>query len=86
MHLFQLGDDKMTLIAVKVNNEEIDITTEDGYNWLKENLGDDQVVFLTASKDYSEKPNMDKFNLIQQGAIITKGDLYRWFGRFVEVK
>ena len=71
---------------MKVNNEEIDITTEDGYNWLKENLGDDQVVFLTASKDYSEKPNMDKFNLIQQGAIITKGDLYRWFGRFVEVK
>jgi hypothetical protein len=86
MHLFQLGADKMTLIAVKVNNEDVDITSQEGYKWLQDNLGDEQVVFLTASKAYSDKPNMDKFNLIQQGAVITKGDLYRWFGRFVEVK
>lgn len=86
MHLFQLGADKMSLIAVKVNNDTVDITTKEGYKWLQENLGDEQVVFLTASKEYGEKPNMDKFNLIQQGAVITKGDLYRWFGRFVEVK
>ncbi len=86
MHLFQLGEDKMNLIAVKVNKEDIDITTKEGYQWLQEHLGDESVVFLTASKDYSEDPNTDKFNLIQQGAIITKGDLYRWFGRFVTVK
>lgn len=86
MHLFQLGADKMTLIGIKVNNEAVDITSKEGYQWLQDNLGDEQVVFLTASKDYGEKPNQDKFNLIQQGATITKGDLYRWFGRFVEVK
>lgn len=86
MHLFQLGEDKMTLIAVKVNKEDIDITTKEGYQWLQEHLGDEAVVFLTATKEYSDDPQMDKFNLIKQGAIITKGDLYRWFGRFVEVK
>ncbi|MBE14985.1 MAG: DUF6495 family protein [Dokdonia sp.] len=86
MHLFELGKDKMTLIAVKVNQDDIDITTKEGYQWLQEHLADESVVFLTASKDYGEHPNTDKFNLIQQGAIITKGDLYRWFGRFVTVK
>ena len=86
MHLFQLGDDKMTLIAVKVNKEDVDITTREGYQWLQQNLGDDVVVFMSASKDYSDTPNADKFKLIQEGAVITKGDLYTWFSRFVEIK
>lgn len=86
MHLFNLREDKMTLIAVKVNKEGIDITTKDGYQWLQQNLGDDAVVFMSASKEYSVTPNVDKFKLIQEGAVITKGDLYTWFSRFVDVK
>lgn len=86
LHLFELREDKMALIAIKVNKEGIDITTKEGYAWLRENLGDDDVVFMSASKDYGEKPNQDKFKLIQQGATITKGDLYTWFARFVDIK
>ncbi len=86
MHLFELREDKMTLIAVKVNKENIDITTREGYQWLQQNLGDDAVVFMSASKDYGDIPNADKFKLIQEGAVITKGDLYTWFSRFVEIK
>ncbi|WP_299679895.1 DUF6495 family protein [uncultured Dokdonia sp.] len=86
MHLFDLREDKMTLIAVKINKEDIDITTKEGYQWLQQNLGNDDVVFMSASKDYSDKPNSDKFKLIQQGAVITKGDLFSWFSRFVDIK
>ena len=86
MHLFALNDDKMSLIAVKVDAPDVDITTKEGYQWLQDNLGDDRVVFLNASKEYGEKPNVDKFALIQQGAQITKGNLFKWFSRFVEVK
>lgn len=86
MHLFALNDDKMSLIAVKVDAPDVDITTKEGYQWLQDNLGDDRVVFLNASKEYGEKPNVDKFALIQQGAQITKGGLFKWFSRFVEVK
>ncbi|WP_405224536.1 DUF6495 family protein [Dokdonia sp. Asnod1-B02] len=86
MHLFLLGENNMSLIAVKINKEDIDITTAEGYAWLKENLGDDDVVFMSASKDYSADRNVDKFKLISEGAVITRGDLYKWFARFVEVK
>lgn len=86
MHLFELDELKMSLIAIKIENESVDITTKEGYQWLQDNLGDERVVFFSATKEYSEKPNLDKFKLIQQGASITKGDLYRWFGRFVEIK
>ena len=86
MHLFELHEHKMSLIAIKIDQPDIDITTKEGYQWLQDNLGNDKVVFLSASKEYGDTPNVDKFTLIQQGAHITKGDLYHWFSRFVEVK
>ena len=86
MHLFYLRENNMALIAIKINVEGIDITTTEGYAWLKENLGNDDVVFMSASKDYSEDRNADKFKLIKEGANITKGDLYKWFECFVDVK
>lgn len=86
MHLFLLTQEGMSLIAIKINVETVDITTKEGYQWLQDNLGNDNVVFMSASKEYGEDPNLDKFKLIQQGAIITKGNLYDWFERFVDVK
>ena len=82
MHLFSLNDDKMHVIAVKLNVEK-DLTTAEGYNWLRENLMDDRVEFLQAKKDYTDDRNLDKFKLIQQGAVITKGDLFNFFDRLI---
>ncbi len=86
MHLFFLRENDMALIAIKINKEDVDITTKEGYTWLQNNLGDENVVFMSASKEYGSDRNADKFKLISEGAVITKGDLYKWFERFVEVK
>ncbi len=84
MHLFELIDKEMKLISVKVMNPEIDLTTELGFSWFKKNWQSDFVEYLTASKAYTADKNLDKFNLIQQGAVITKGDLYRWFDSMIQ--
>ncbi len=86
IHLFYLSDTKMHLIAVKVNAPGIDVTTNEGYDWLRNNLLDDQVVFYNADKAYGEDPNMDKFTLILQGATITKGELYTYFEKLIAKK
>ena len=83
MYLFKLGEDKMHAIVVNVKNEDIDITTKEGYNWLRENLMDESVEFLQADKDYSEDKNLDKFKMIEQGASITKGELYQYFDKII---
>lgn len=83
MHLFKLNTDNMHLIAVKVKKENIDITSGKGYQWLRENLLDDSVEFLQAKKEYSEDKNLDKFKLIQQGGVITKGELFRYFNKLI---
>lgn len=79
MYLFHLREDEMKLIAVKILNEVIDITTKDGFAWLRENYSTEEVEILTANKAYSEDRNGDKFALLQQGSSITKGQLFQWF-------
>ncbi|MEM9144273.1 MAG: DUF6495 family protein [Bacteroidota bacterium] len=83
MHLFLCTEKEMRLISVKVLNPEIDLTTKMGFAWFKKNWQSDFVEYLTAAKAYGSDKNLDKFNLIQQGAVITKGELYRWFDEII---
>ncbi|KAA2216853.1 DUF6495 family protein [Maribacter flavus] len=84
MHLFHLTDKEMKLIAVKIMNPEIDLTTKVGFDWFRKNWQSDFVDYMTASKAYTDDPNQDKFELIKQGAVITKGELYQWFDNVIE--
>ncbi len=84
MHLFHLTDREMKLLSVKVMNPEIDLRTKIGFDWFKRNFQSDFVEYLTASKAYGEDKNADKFELIKQGAVITKGELYQWFDQIME--
>jgi len=79
MYLFHLGENEMKLIAVKILKEGVDITTKEGFAWLRDNYATEEVEILTANKEYSEDRNADKFTLIQQGSSITKGQLFQWF-------
>lgn len=85
MHLFHCGPKEMKLISVRVHNPEIDLRTDTGFGWFKKNWQSDFVEYLTAAKAYTEDPNKDKFQLIEQGAQITKGDLYTWFEKIIEI-
>jgi hypothetical protein len=75
---------EIKLVAVKVENEAIDITTREGYQWLQTNLLDDTVNLYTSTKAVSEDRNKDIFALIKQGAVITKGKLFEYFNDMVE--
>ena len=79
MHLFELAEKEMKLISVKIMNPKVDLRTQEGFGWFKKNWQSDFVDYLTASKAYTEDKNLDKFKLIEQGAAITKGELYQWF-------
>ena len=82
MYLFHLDQHKMHAIVLNIKSD-VDITTAEGYNWLRENLMDDNVEFLQADKAYTADKNLDKFKLIQQGAVITKGNLYQYFNKLI---
>lgn len=83
MHLFHCLKKEMRLIAVKIKNESINLTSKKGFDWLRNNLLSDDVEFFSAKKAYSDDKTLDKFKLIEQGAIITKGDLFVYFEKLL---
>tara|TARA_E500000331_G_C16966809_1_gene587488 strand:- start:84 stop:563 length:480 start_codon:yes stop_codon:yes gene_type:complete len=82
--LFYISEVSINLIAIKVENESVDITTREGYQWLQTNLMNEMVNIYTSSKVLSEDRNKDIFALIKQGANITKGELYAYFKNIVD--
>ncbi|MGO3182153.1 MAG: DUF6495 family protein [Aequorivita sp.] len=82
--LFRITDAFMELIAIKIESDSVDITTEYGYKWLQQNLHDDVVNLYTSTKAIKEDRNKDIFALIQQGSVITKGELYNYFSELLK--
>ncbi|WP_455169644.1 DUF6495 family protein, partial [Aegicerativicinus sediminis] len=83
MYLFKFEEDVMKLIAVKVENPDVNLSTSEGFQWLRENLMSEEVELFNSKKDYSEDPNYDKFKLIEQGGNITKGELFDYFEKLI---
>jgi hypothetical protein len=84
--LFRITELEINLIAIKVEDSAIDITTRAGYDWLQQNLMDNRVSLYTSAKNISEDRNKDIFALVQQGAVITRGELYDFFEKHLNNK
>lgn len=83
LFLFKVTETEMQLLSLKISEAGIDITTPQGYQWLQQNFAEDTVEFFTATKAFSEDKSADIFGLVQQGATITKGELYEFFEKII---
>ena len=83
LHLFRCKEKNMHLIALKLKHDNVDLTTNDGFQWLRDNLLSDDIEFYNAKKDYSEDKHLDIFKMIQTGANITKGELFQYFEKLI---
>ncbi|WP_439151814.1 DUF6495 family protein [Winogradskyella sp.] len=83
VYLFKCKANHMHLIALKLKHNNVDLTTKEGFQWLRDNLLSDDIEFFNAKKEYSDDKHLDIFKLIQQGANITKGDLFQYFEKLI---
>ena len=79
MYLFSVDGNQLRLIGLKIKTEEIDLTTKEGFAWLRENLISDEVELFNADKTIESDTNIKIFELIKQVSIITKGELFKYF-------
>lgn len=77
LFLFHIGQEAMHTIIIQILDKSIDVTTKEGFLWLKENMLSESVQIRRGSKQFGEDKLQDVFALIRQGAEITKGILYR---------
>jgi len=74
--LFHFTENTAQSIVIQSNNPTIDFLTKEGLIWLSENISSDQTDIRQGSKSFDDK-NAAAFSLIQQGALISDGNLYK---------
>ena len=79
LFLFHFAEKEIDLLLLKILNNDINANTTEGIAYIDKNLQSDKVQLFTSNKAYSEDANMDKFKLIQQGSLVTEGELFRHF-------
>jgi hypothetical protein len=74
--LFKCVEEVVFSWVVKTNNPQIDFVSADGIHWLADNLFSNDVEITRGRKDISNNRNSALFDIIKQGGIISKGDLF----------
>jgi hypothetical protein len=75
--LFHCEEDRMRSIVLKSLNTDIDFMTVDGLNWMVNHLFSEQIEIHQGQKRYDADRNVAIFEVIQQGAILSDGNLYK---------
>ena len=82
--LFQCFDTNVKSIVLKSLVPETDFLTKDGLQWLSDNMFTDTIEMKIGKKDFSEDRNSAIFQLIQQGAFLSGGQLFKQINTIIE--
>ncbi len=76
LNLFKCEENSIQRIVVKVKKEGINLLDKNGFNWFLDNSKDDSIAYLKGKKTYGKEKNMEIFELIQQGGVVSDGKLF----------
>jgi hypothetical protein len=76
LNLFQCNAEDIQRIVVKIQKPGIDLLTKEGFNWFLDNSKDESIEYFKGQKPYTKERNIEIFDLIQKGSVISKGDLF----------
>lgn len=75
--LFRFDDKEIDTIVIKTTSSAIDFLTKEGLQWLGNNLYANDVEIRFGSKTFGGDRNGEIFEIIQQGGILSQGELYQ---------
>jgi len=76
LNLFRCDGEEIQRIVVTVSKPGFDFLNEKDYSWFVDNSKDDSVDYFKGQKPYLKERNFEIFELIEQGSVISNGDLY----------
>lgn len=82
--LFQCLETGVQSIVLKSLVAEIDFLTKEGLQWLSDNMFTETIEMKTGKKVFTEERNTSIFSLIQQGAFLSDGHLYKQINSIIE--
>jgi len=82
--LFQCFDTYVNSIVLKSMIPDTDFLTREGLQWLSDNMFTDAIEMKIGKKEFTEERNSSIFELIQQGAFLSDGLLYKQINSIIE--
>ena len=82
--LFQCFETEVKSIVLKALDPNIDFLTKEGLQWLSDNMFTENIEMKIGKKVFTEDRNYSIFQLIQQGAFLTDGQLFIQINTIVE--
>jgi len=82
INVFKTEQKEVSRIVVQVN-KDIDLLTQEGYEWLLKHPKDESVDYFKGTKVYGSERNTEIFDLIEKGSQISKGELFEYFNRLI---
>ncbi|MEY4433932.1 MAG: hypothetical protein RLZZ44_2067 [Bacteroidota bacterium] len=82
--LFQCFDTYVNSIVLKSLVPDVDFLTKDGLQWLSDNMFTETIEMKIGKKVFTEERNASIFQLIQQGAFLSDGQLYQQINSIIE--
>ena len=82
--LFQCFDTQVKSIVLKSLVPEVDFLTKEGLQWLSDNLFTETIEMKVGKKVFTEERNYSLFQLIQQGAFLSDGQLFKQINSIIE--
>jgi hypothetical protein len=82
--LFQCFDSYVNSIVLKSLVPDVNFLTKEGLQWLSDNMFTETIEMKIGKKVFTEERNASIFGLIQQGAILSDGQLYQQINSIIE--
>ena len=82
--LFQCFDTYVQSIVLKSLVPETDFLTKEGLQWLSDNMFTETIEMKVGKKEFTEERNLSIFQLIQQGSILSDGQLYNQINSIIK--
>lgn len=82
--LFQCFDTEVKSIVLKSLVSEVDFLTKEGLQWLSDNMFTETIEMKVGKKVFTEERNYSLFQLIQQGAFLSDGQLFNQINSIIE--
>jgi len=77
--LFRFDDTDIDTIVLNTATPEINFMQKEGLQWLSDNVFSDDVEIRYGAKKFDSDRNYELFQIIQQGGILSQGELYHQF-------
>ncbi|MEX1383963.1 DUF6495 family protein [Lutibacter sp.] len=84
INLFKCSSKEIIRIYIKLKDPSKSFLDKNDFNWFLKNPVNENIDYFKASKKYSQERNIELFNLIEMGSVISKGDLFNAISQLIQ--